>query len=120
MSVSAGSLGMFVNATGKWLSAIERCDHTDARFFANEVRVAAKLLAIDPEFKRRYAAVCSDGDGPDPEAAIEIVGALINAITEVARTGDDPPSANEPAPSAAFTPPSARAPTLPLPGSPPP
>ena len=77
----------FLSTLTKWVQAVETRQVEDARFFVDQLRVAAEMLAFDPEFKRIFA----DNNGrctlANPEEVTKCVVDFFNAVTDAGRPG---------------------------------
>jgi hypothetical protein len=78
-------LRTFLSIFGKWLHAIENNRDADATYFADELRVIGRMLAMDPDFHRIFNdnKECASHDGP--RYALECLHAFLNALTEASR-----------------------------------
>jgi hypothetical protein len=72
----------FLTMFGKWLNAMESNRTEDAVFFADELRVIGRMLAMDPEFHRIFNA--NDGHRGQDGAryALDCLHAFLGALTE--------------------------------------
>jgi hypothetical protein len=87
MGTDALPMIAFLGAADKWLRAVEDRQIDRAAFLVSQLKVAGHMLAIDPEFKRIFAAHRRDCSEPDPERAILCVDAFLSAVTDAGRPG---------------------------------
>lgn len=84
MGPSLTSVRAFIEQLALWNQAISERRLDVARFHAREVGVVGRLLAMDPGFKRRFAAH-RDGTGTDdPEVALRSVATFLATVVDAA------------------------------------
>jgi hypothetical protein len=87
MGIDALPMIAFLGAADKWLKAIEGRQTERASYLVSQLRVAAQLLAIDPEFKRIFQENSGSCSHRDPEQALSCVDAFFHSITDASRPG---------------------------------
>jgi hypothetical protein len=77
----------FLGTITKWLKAVEERQIDHAKFLVNQLDVAGRLLAIDPEFKRIYSSVDHKCEQKDPEDVLPCMYAFFAAVTDAGQPG---------------------------------
>ena len=72
---------MLVDQLERWRTAVRDGRVDDARMAIEDIRIAGRMLAIDPEFRRLFDRQHTVS-GADPEAAVESLSAFLQAVSQ--------------------------------------
>jgi hypothetical protein len=71
---------MLIDQLDRWRAAVRDGRPDDARMAVEDIRIAGRMLAIDPEFRRLFARQHSSD--ADAEAAVESLSVFLQTVAQ--------------------------------------